>query len=103
MKTHSRIPLELIFWVAALVLLALAQPAEHGDLQHFTLCPLANLGFDWCSGCGIGRSITSLIHGDVSASLGHHWFGIPALLTITYRVLILIKLSINTNDKFKLI
>jgi hypothetical protein len=40
MKYIKSFPIELLFWVLALVLLATANPHEH----HFTLCPLANLG-----------------------------------------------------------
>ena len=82
MKYIKSFPIELAFWLVALVLLAIANPTEH----HFTLCPLANLGFDWCPGCGLGRSITALFHGDINASFAQHWFGIPALLLIAYRI-----------------
>lgn len=82
MKYINRFPIELVFWLLALVLLATANPHEH----HFTLCPLANLGFDWCPGCGLGRSITALFQGDVKGSFAHHWFGIPALLLIAHRI-----------------
>lgn len=82
MKYIKSFPIELVFWLVALVLLATANPHEH----HFSLCPLANLGFDWCPGCGLGRSITALFHGDVKESFAHHWFGIPALLIIAYRI-----------------
>lgn len=73
---------EFVFWVLALTLLATADPHEH----HFTLCPLANLGFEWCPGCGLGRSITAIFNADFEASFRHHWFGIPALLIILYRI-----------------
>lgn len=73
---------ELFFWIFALVLLAMANPNEH----HFTLCPLANLGIDWCPGCGLGRSISALFHANIDESLRYHWFGIPALALILYRI-----------------
>ncbi|MNK38463.1 hypothetical protein D3C87_570540 [compost metagenome] len=73
---------ELVFWVLALTLLATADPHEH----HFTLCPIANLGFEWCPGCGLGRSITAIFNADFNASFRHHWFGVPALLIILYRI-----------------
>lgn len=91
MKTLSHIPLELVFWIVALVVLATASPVEHGHINHFTLCPLASMGFNWCPGCGIGRSITQLLHGDISASLAHHWFGMPALGIILWRIVELTK------------
>ena len=101
MKTLRHIPLELVFWVLALVMLATATPVEPGHVHYFTLCPLANMGFDWCPGCGIGRSITHLFHGNVGASIAQHWFGIPALAIIVWRIAVLIILTIN-NKIFKL-
>ncbi|KQB99147.1 DUF2752 domain-containing protein [Pedobacter sp. Hv1] len=97
MKHFKSFPLELFFWIAALVLLATADPHEH----HFSLCPLANLGLTWCPGCGLGRSITSLFHGDVSASFSHHWFGIPALILICYRIYQLSKNLFNKDFNLK--
>lgn len=89
---------EIVFWVLALILLATADPHEH----HFTLCPLANLGFDWCPGCGLGRSITAIFNADLSASFRYHWFGIPALLIILYRIYQLGKqLIIKQNNYLK--
>lgn len=101
MKKLSQLPLELIFWVAALIFLAVTAPVDHHHGDHLTLCPLANLGFDWCPGCGIGRSIGTLLRGDLKASLNYHWFGIPALGILCYRIVILAKLSVV--QKFKLI
>lgn len=82
MKYKKSFPVELFFWLLALVLLATANPHEH----HFSLCPLANLGFNWCPGCGLGRSITALFHGDIAASFAQHWLGIPAVILIGYRI-----------------
>jgi Protein of unknown function (DUF2752) len=98
MKTNKRQFLELVFWVSAIVLLATANPHEH----HFSLCPLANLGFDWCPGCGLGRSIIALFHGDIYASLKYHWFGIPALFIILYRIYQLCGQFINKKVQLKL-
>jgi hypothetical protein len=98
MKNIKSFPIELTFWILALVLLATANPHSH----HFTLCPLANLGFDWCPGCGLGRSITALFHGDVSASFSHHWFGIPALILICHRIYQLAKQLFNKQKEINL-
>lgn len=104
-KMLRRIPFELVFWIIALVLLATADVHEHGDAGHFTLCPIANMGFSWCPGCGIGRSITQLFHGHITKSLELHWFGIPALLIISWRIVGLIKRNLMTlkvlNLKYK--
>ncbi|HCN84526.1 MAG TPA: DUF2752 domain-containing protein [Sphingobacteriaceae bacterium] len=80
-------PLELICWLTALLLLAVSDIQGH----HFTFCPLANMGITWCSGCGLGRSISSLLHGNVANSLHIHWLGIPALAILIYRIVSLIK------------
>jgi len=98
MKYIKSFPIELTFWSLALVLLATANPHEH----HFSLCPLANLGITWCPGCGLGRSITALFHGDVSASFSHHWFGIPALILICYRIYQLTKQLFNKQKEINL-
>jgi len=83
----SKLPVELICWVSALTLLYFSNPHAH----HFTLCPLENAGFDWCPGCGLGRSIALLMHGELEASLGMHWLGIPAFLVIIHRIYTLSK------------
>lgn len=97
---QTRIPLELFFWIAALGLLAISAPQAHGHAGHFTMCPLANAGITWCPGCGIGRAITQLMHGNLQESLDHHWLGGPALLIILYRIVTLTKLVIK-NKKLK--
>lgn len=87
MNLLRRMPFELFFWITALVLLGMAEPEVHGQAHHFSLCPLANMGFDWCPGCGIGRSITQLLHGNIAESVTLHWFGIPALMILFYRII----------------
>lgn len=77
---------ELIFWITALVYLFIIDPSQ----QHFTLCPLSNLGFDYCPGCGLGRSCAQALHGNFIQSLQMHPFGIFALLVISHRIFTLI-------------
>jgi len=98
MRIIKSFPLELAFWLLALVLLATANPHAH----HFSLCPLANLGVSWCPGCGLGRSISALFHGEIRESLDFHWFGIPALLVMVYRMVTLSALTIKRNKEFNL-
>ncbi|HEY0770280.1 MAG TPA: DUF2752 domain-containing protein [Sphingobacteriaceae bacterium] len=81
-------PLELICWTTGLILLSQYEAALQ---HHFSLCPLYNLGVSWCPGCGLGRSIASFLHGDVSDSIKHHWFGIPGLFILLYRVFYLLR------------
>lgn len=73
---------ELIAWITGLLGLALADPSEH----HFTLCPLSNLGFEFCPGCGLGRSISYLFRLDVAASWQQHPLGIFAIITLFIRI-----------------
>ena len=77
-----KVSLELCCWMGALALLALAEPAAH----HFSLCPLYNLGLSWCPGCGLGRSVSSLLHLDLAGSIKYHWFGIPAFFILVNRI-----------------
>lgn len=99
MKTRLRIPIELIFWIMALVLLAGSANPDQQLHDHYTFCPLANMGFSWCPGCGIGRSITALFHGDLSLSFQLHWFGLPAVIILLYRISILIRLQFSISRK----
>ncbi|HEY2583255.1 MAG TPA: DUF2752 domain-containing protein [Mucilaginibacter sp.] len=50
------------------------------------------LGFSWCPGCGLGHSISFLFHGDLNRSFHAHWLGIPALVIISHRIYILIRM-----------
>jgi hypothetical protein len=77
-------PVEAIFWSAALILLAFNNPITD---QHFSFCIFKILGFKYCPGCGIGRSISFLLRGDIRASFNLHPLGIPAFLILTYRII----------------
>jgi hypothetical protein len=74
---------ELVFWIAALIALAVTDPAGK---VHFSLCPLKAMGITWCPGCGLGHAISWLLRGDIRNSWHAHWFGIPALIIILYRI-----------------
>ncbi|MGY3054546.1 hypothetical protein ACVWYG_002753 [Pedobacter sp. UYEF25] len=88
MKKFKDFPIELVFWLTALMSLAISDLSVH----NFTLCPLANLGLEaWCPGCGLGRSISALLHGSFRQSFQQHWFGLPAFLIILYRITQLLK------------
>jgi hypothetical protein len=78
---------EVVVWILALLLLAFANPEEH----HFSLCPVSNLGFTWCPGCGVGRAISCILQGNILGSFKFHWFGIPALVILLYRIFTLSK------------
>lgn len=89
---------ELVFWVVALIALGLSNPAGP---EHYILCPFRLMGFKWCPGCGIGHSISWLLHGNIKASWHAHWLGIPALLTIIYRIGMLFKDNVLSYGAFE--
>lgn len=78
---------EGFIWIASLLYLALfVNPYE----THFTICPLSNLGFEHCPGCGLGNSIALIFRGQFTQSFETHNLGIPALLIILHRIFAII-------------
>jgi|GEM_PF-198648 len=98
----KQVPVELIFWITALALLAIAEPRDHTQVNHFSFCPLANLGLSWCPGCGLGRSITQFFHGNLKESIHQHWLGIPAVLIISYRIVTLGRDMLKKKKEFEI-
>ncbi len=66
-------------------------PAEN----HFSLCPLQNMGIEYCPGCGLGRSCNMALSGKIIDSLIMHPFGIFAIIVILFRIISLLKININ--------
>ncbi|HEY8511111.1 MAG TPA: DUF2752 domain-containing protein [Cyclobacteriaceae bacterium] len=89
-----RIPTEAWLWMAALIALAFHNP-DSG--KHLALCPLHYLGFDFCPGCGLGRSISYALHGQLADSLSMHPLGVFALIVLSYRIVQLIRHHIAFN------
>jgi hypothetical protein len=77
-----RINMEWRFWSVALAALTFTDPHS---ATHFTICPIAQMGFDFCPDCGLGRSIALLMNGSIMESFEMHALGIPALIIITFR------------------
>jgi hypothetical protein len=90
--------LELIFWIAALTALAIANPAAE---SQYSLCPFKALGITWCPGCGIGHAISWLLRGDIAKSWQTHWLGVPALIIIGYRVFVLGRRLFMPKQEYK--
>jgi hypothetical protein len=90
------VPMELLFWIGALIGIFLIDP--YGP-QHFTLCPLDNLGFNWCPGCGLGRAMSLLTKGDIQASWSMHPLAMFAFAVILYRIIQLIR-NIKTTKHY---
>ncbi|WP_296703003.1 DUF2752 domain-containing protein [Algoriphagus sp.] len=91
----QRFPVELIFWIGSLVAILLLDPNSG---THFSLCPLDQLGFDWCPGCGLGRSMNLLAKGDFQASWSMHPLAMLAFVVIFSRIWQLIKNLKTTHN-----
>jgi hypothetical protein len=82
------IGLETAIWIGALLYLAiLHSPAG----THFIICPINNLGFDFCPGCGLGNSISLIFQGEIYNSFLSHPLGLLALTVLIIRIIHLIK------------
>ena len=90
------IPLELLFWLSGLLVLGILDPFSQ-SLPDLCLSSLA--GFDGCPGCGLGRSISFLLHGEPIRSFEAHILGPIALLIITHRIATLTKSTITIQRK----
>ena len=88
-------PLELFFWVGSLIAILMLEP---NTANHMSLCPLSQLGFDWCPGCGLGRSMNLLAHGEFSDSWSMHPLGMLAYVVIFHRIWNLVKNLKTTHN-----
>lgn len=94
----KQLPLELLIWGVALIVLF---NLDLDDEAANTLCPIHHAGFDWCPGCGLGRSIGLFLHGEFKSSVEMHWLGIPAFLILAYRIITLIILYLKPSKLTK--
>jgi hypothetical protein len=83
---------EAFIWTSSLIYLAFFSSPDH---THFTICPLKNVGINFCPGCGLGHSITQIFNGEFVQSFYTHPLGFFALIIISYRIFSLIKVNIN--------
>jgi hypothetical protein len=95
----SYVGFEPIVWTAAFVFLAIHNPYTQSE---FSFCPLKDLGFHYCPGCGLGRSISFLLHGNLTESLHTHILGIPATIVLLFRTLTLLSKTIKRNRVLQL-
>jgi hypothetical protein len=95
-KLLKQIPFEALFWFVGLLALALL---ETDVMQHLTLCPLKNVGFDFCPGCGLGRSISLFFHGEFSDSFHAHPMGTFTVFILSFRILNLTNQFIQNYGK----
>ncbi|MCX6256470.1 MAG: DUF2752 domain-containing protein [Bacteroidia bacterium] len=91
---YHRSDIEAFIWISALIFFALIHPDENSG---FTICPFHLLGFQYCPGCGLGHSISFLLHGKVVPSIDAHPLGIFALPVLIFRIYRLLKLSVKLS------
>lgn len=80
--TAGKLPLELIFWCIALTWLAVIDPSA----EHYSFCFYRYIGIDFCPGCGIGHSISLILHGNFQAAFESHFAGFIAVPVILWRI-----------------
>jgi hypothetical protein len=93
---YKMLGLEGIIWIVSLIYLA---SLTDSNQRHFTICPLSNLGFEHCPGCGLGKSISMILHGNIFESFDYHLLGIPAFIIILFRIYQLIKINFHIHFK----
>ncbi len=96
-KTIGELDLESLFWLSAFLYLAVINPYEP---RHLSFCLFSLVGIENCPGCGLGKSISMIFHGDFISSFKSHPLGIPALVLITRRIFQLVRNRI-TNKTIK--
>jgi hypothetical protein len=83
----KKFPPETYVWIFGLTILFFIEPFA----GHFSICPFYHLGFSFCPGCGLGASISYLMHGHPTLSFESHPLGWFALIVLLCRVFQLIK------------
>ncbi|HMX59564.1 MAG: DUF2752 domain-containing protein [Chitinophagales bacterium] len=85
--------LELCFWIITLLYLYFIDTTA----PHLSFCIFKLFDVTACNGCGIGKSIALLIHGEYKQSISTHWLGTFALAMIVYRIVQLFFTIYKTN------
>lgn len=82
--------LEAIIWIAGLLFLAF----NNSNIDnHFSICPIKNLGFSFCPGCGLGESISHLFRLEIIESFSSHPLGLFAFVILLQRTIFLLNKS----------
>jgi len=99
-KYFKKLDFEAMFWLSAFIYLALIDPYTP---KHLNMCLFSLVGIDNCPGCGLGKSISMIFHGDFVGSFNAHPLGIPAILLIVKRIYKLIVNKINLSNKMEVL
>jgi len=94
----KKIDIEAIFWLTAFAYLTFINPYTP---KHLDFCLFSLVGIDNCPGCGLGKSISMIFHGDFASSFNAHPLGIPAIVLILKRIYKLIKNKIYLTKKME--
>jgi len=92
--------LEAFIWIAAILYFAFSPIHAEG---HFTICPLSLAGFQYCPGCGLGRSMVLLLHGHIAESLRMHPLVVFALGVFVARIFIVFRNNFRFRKQIALI
>jgi len=86
-KRMNQWPLELIFWIGSMAAILTINP----EVEAISICPLHQMGLDWCPGCGLGRAMNLLASGEFQASWRLHPAAGLAFGVIFHRIWVLVK------------
>lgn len=84
---------EWIALLSGLILVAILDPFS----QVASICPIDRMGFDFCPGCGLGRSVAFAARGELAASLQSHPLGLFAIVVIIARIGAIFRRNYNIN------
>ncbi|NBC66301.1 MAG: DUF2752 domain-containing protein [Bacteroidetes bacterium] len=84
---------EWIALLSGLILVAVLDPFS----QTASICPIDRMGFDFCPGCGLGRSVGFAARGELTASLQSHPLGLFAIVVIFIRIGTIFRRNYNIN------
>src|SRR5690606_16845141 len=87
LKKFLYINFELIAWTAGLIFLFILPIQD----DHFSLCLFKAAGINFCPGCGIGSSISHLLHLKFEESFTIYHLDFLAFLIIMHRIISLLK------------
>lgn len=80
---------EAFIWIAALILLGTM--TVDNTCEHHSLCVFKLMGLPYCPGCGLGRSIALLFHGQFTAAWEMNPMGFAAIPILSYRVISILR------------
>jgi len=69
-------------------------PVDHTGTS---LCMFHQLGIESCPGCGLGHSISAVLHGNLVLSFENHPLGIVAVLLLIFRIIVVFKAYFDYN------